>query len=106
MTVRYGRQTRLPEIGQAGQERLGVARVAAGAEGEARDVEVAYLAAAGIPVIADADSKSDATAKAQANAEAKSALAALAVKDPSARQVADGAMRALLAMRRILGVTG
>jgi len=96
---RYGRQIRLLEIGEAGQERLLASEVAAGGKYDAREVEVAYLVGAGVQV-KDADAEVDAKAEAEAKAQAK----ALGVKDPAVREVADGAMRALLAMRRILGV--
>jgi hypothetical protein len=105
--VRHGRQIRLAEIGEAGQERLLAAEVVLGAAGDAREIEAAYVARAGMRVVDDA--REDAKAKARAEADGteairKAALAALGLRDSKALDVADGALRALLAMRKALGI--
>ncbi len=96
--LRHGRQIRLPEIGEAGQERLVASEVVLSGAGAAREIEAAYLGAAGVTVRDVAGAQDDPTAKAR--------LEALGVSDPAARDVADGAMRALVAMRALLGVGG
>jgi hypothetical protein len=107
--TRYGRQIRLPEIGEAGQARLLASDVVLGGSGEVRTVEAAYLARAGVRVIDDAKAEAKAKAKAAANGADKlhgDALASLGLKDSIAREVGDGALRALLALRAILGIEG
>jgi len=105
---RYERQIRLPEIGEEGQARLEASEVVLGGAGEAREVEATYLRLAGVKV-REAHANAAARARAKAKPEAKSsseALKAIGVRDPAAREVADGALRALVAMRAILGVGG
>ena len=107
MRARYGRQIRLPEIGEAGQARLLASEVVIGGEGDARSVEAAYVARAGIRVVDDASAEAQEKAKAIADGSEKvrvDTLAALALKDVTVREVGDGALRALLAMRKILGM--
>ncbi len=107
--VRHGRQIRLPEIGEAGQERLAASEVVLGGTGDVREVEAAYLARAGVRVVDDAHAQAKARAKATAAGpkDVRTAtLAALGIRDSFARDVADGAVRALLEMRTILGVDG
>ena len=106
--ARHGRQIRLPEVGEAGQERLEASEVVLGGEGDARDVEGAYLRAAGVKV-REAYGSVSARTRAKARPDEKTALDAvhaLGVRDVAAREVASGAMRALVAMRTILNVTG
>jgi len=103
--ARYGRQIRLPEIGEAGQARLCASEVVLGGAGDARTIEASYVARAGIHVVDDAAADAKAKTKALADGSDKvhsDALAALGIKDSVARQVGDGALRALLAMRKIL----
>jgi hypothetical protein len=107
--VRHGRQIRLVEIGEAGQERLVASEVVLGGTGDVREVEAAYLARAGVHVVDDVSAQ--AKAKARAGADGTSdrraeTLASLGIRDSFAHDVADGAVRALLAMRRILGIEG
>jgi molybdopterin/thiamine biosynthesis adenylyltransferase len=107
--VRHGRQIRLPEIGEAGQERLAASQVVLCSVGDAREIEAAYLARAGVRVVDDANAEVKANAKAEADGAAKlraEALASLGIKDSVARETASGALRALLAMRKILGIEG
>ncbi len=106
--ARYGRQIRLPEIGEAGQARLLASEVVIGGAGDARTVEAAYVARAGIHVVDDANAEAQAKAKAVADGSEKvrvDVLASCGLKDVSVREVGDGALRALLAMRKILGMS-
>lgn len=105
--VRHGRQIRLAEIGEAGQERLVCTDVVLGATGTAREIEAAYAARSGMRVVDDA--RADAKERAREEADGRAAartrvLASLGIDDARALEVADGALRALLAMRRALGV--
>jgi hypothetical protein len=103
--VRYGRQIRLPEIGEAGQERLGASEVALGGRGDAREIETSYLRAAGVRVSeASVALTSPPAALPLGPAEYTALLGTLGVQDRAARDVADGALRALLAMRALVGV--
>jgi len=107
--VRHGRQIRLPEIGEAGQERLLATNVVLGAVGDAREIEATYVARSGMRVVDDAraDAKEKAKAQADGQAAARSeVLASLGIRDEKALDVADGALRALLAMRKALGMDG
>jgi hypothetical protein len=107
--VRHGRQIRLAEIGEAGQERLVATDVVLGAVGDAREIEATYVARSGMHVVDDA--RADAKEKAKAQADGQPAmgdevLASLGIRDVKALDVADGAVRALLAMRKALGIGG
>jgi len=101
MTVdrkRHGRQIRLAEVGEAGQERLASYVVAPSGEGAARELEIVYLRAAGVPLAPDAPA-ADA-----ARPDVAPVIASLGIADPAARDVADGALRSLLVIRAALGV--
>lgn len=88
---RYTRQRRLPEVGEAGQARLGEAEVVVrGTQGA--DVEQSYLERAGVRVHHDPKA-----------APLPFAHAAAFCFDAS-RGVAAGAWRALVAVRRELGI--
>jgi hypothetical protein len=107
--ARHGRQICLPEIGEEGQARLSASEVVLQGAGPAREIEAAYLARAGVRVVDDAKAAGRAKAKAEGNGDAKAyadVLATLEVTDAAARDVAEGALRALLAMRKILGIEG
>jgi|GEM_PF-1508330 len=107
--ARHGRQIRLPEIGEAGQERLLATDVVLGAIGDAREIEAAYVARSGMHVVDDARADAKEKAKEAADGQATkraAALASLGIRDPKALEVADGALRALLAMRKALGIDG
>ena len=108
MTVgaRHGRQIRLPEIGVEGQRRLEATEAVLGGAHDAREIEATYLRLAGL-VVREAHASAAARAKAKPDEKvAVEALRALGISDPAARDVADGALRALIAMRTVLGVTG
>jgi hypothetical protein len=107
--VRHGRQVRLPEIGEAGQERLVASEAILSGSAYARETEAAYLARAGVRVVDDANAAAKAKTKAEADGSAAVhtfALESLGTRDVVAREAADGALRALLAMRKILGIEG
>jgi hypothetical protein len=91
--VHFGRQSRLPEIGDHGQARLCEARIALGGEGWVRTIEERYVR--GIGAIVDDSGRTFAV---DANA--------LGIESPAAREVAEGALRALVALRSILEDTG
>lgn len=89
--LRYTRQIRLPEIGEAGQARLAAAAIAPSGAGDARAIEVTYLRLAGVGAVRD-----DETAARDVDPST------LGVRDPAAREVAEGALRALAALREVL----
>lgn len=89
--LRYTRQIRLPEIGEEGQARLAAATVAPSGLGEARTIEATYLRLAGIGTVRD-----DEVGALDVD------VASLGVRDPAARDVAEGALRALAAIRGAL----
>ncbi len=97
--ARYGRQIRLPEIGEAGQARLCASEVVIRGEGDARNVEASYVARAGLRAI---DVAAPETRARGDDDEYVTTLAALAFADPAARDVGAGALRALLAIRTVL----
>lgn len=89
--LRFSRQIRLPEIGEAGQARLDAAQVSLSAKDEdAQALELGYLQAAGVTVI-------------EGERDLAVDVDALGVKDPAARAVAEGALRALVAIKEIVG---
>jgi hypothetical protein len=117
---RHSRQVRLVEIGEAGQARLGGATVAVGGRGTlGAEVEARYLAGAGVGTLIVADEASmqaaravDPAAKVLVEADvvevSKGSLArdrtspTFDVGDPAARDIAEGAWRALRAIREAL----
>jgi len=98
--ARYGRQIRLPEIGEAGQARLCASEIVLRGNGDARNVEASYIARAGLRVIDVATP--DAAGHDRDDREYVATLAALGIADPAARDVGAGALRALLAIRSVL----
>jgi len=91
---RYVRQTRLAEIGDAGQARLAAHTVALGGDGFARWLEDRYLTQAGVMLRAP---------RGQGEA-APVDVGALGLTHPAAREVAEGAIRALAELRAGLGI--
>jgi hypothetical protein len=89
--LRHGRQVRLREVGVVGQERLGATCAALGGDGEARLVERAYLLAAGADV-RDGDGTGAPPLPA--------AWESLGLRNAGAREVGEGAMRALCTFRQ------
>ena len=87
---RFTRQTRLKEVGVAGQARLAAAEVPLGTRGVAAELERRYLEGAGARIAGDA----------LAPAPTPHALP-FEVEDPAARDVALGAHAALATLRRV-----
>jgi hypothetical protein len=114
--MRHGRQSRLAEVGIAGQQRIAHARVALSCDGLAGLVEARYLAGAGVlelsgfeEVLAEArrvdvhvrsrDGAHPLFVGAGAPGPARAEVDAL---DPAPREVARGALAALTALKRVL----
>jgi hypothetical protein len=89
---RLTRQIRLPEVGDAGQARLAAAHVDAAVEGFAADVARNYMHRAGIGAVAPGGARVGAD------------VGALGLRHPAAREVGEGALVALAAVRAILGL--
>jgi hypothetical protein len=89
---RYTRQVRLPEIGEAGQARLCAAKVTLATDGFARSIEERYLRASGVDPIEPV------------GGSATAMPLDLGLRHEAAREVADGALRALVAIRAVLGI--
>lgn len=87
--VRYGRQRRLAEIGEAGQARLEAAVVCLAAQGFAREIERSYLDRAG-----------PRTGEDGLAIEVDPAI--LGLRHEAAREVGEGALRALAAIRKVV----
>lgn len=109
---RTTRQRRLVEVGEAGQARLAALAARVAGAGIAARVEALYLAGAGVGALVVEDDTVAEAARAlnpevdvrveervAAPAEVPSDIAALA---PGARDVAEGALRALLTLRGAL----
>lgn len=119
--VRFSRQIRLPEIGEHGQARLSSSDVRPTASGFARVVESLYLAHAGVRVVeasdpaastspAGSDREGSATGCVATGTAVTAAgatadddpLAGLGLRHAAAREIADGALRALRTIRGIV----
>jgi hypothetical protein len=94
--ARYTRQSRLVEVGERGQARLMATHVRVPAEGLAHEIEARYLAGAGLQVVRAP--REEAVVR-DVDPEPGHAFA-----DPAAREVAEGARRALDAILRALHV--
>lgn len=116
---RYGRQIRLREIGEAGQERLASARARLGGRGAARVVEGLYLRAAGVGFVegevpaehraslaslahAPPDDAVAGLAPLGADVDVETLLASLGIGRAPTREIAEGALRALVTIRAAL----
>jgi hypothetical protein len=88
---RYVRQMMLPEIGEAGQRRIGAATAAVGGEGLAHEIAARYAQGAGFAAIAPGP----------VDVEASAPVAL--VKDDAARAVLAGSRAALAEIRRAIG---
>lgn len=95
--LRFTRQTRLPEVGEKGQERLSNATVRLATAGFAAEIETRYLQGAGVTVRPPSSRP-----RASSSASSPSSSIQLGLSDPAARECAEGALRALLAIRSIL----
>jgi molybdopterin/thiamine biosynthesis adenylyltransferase len=90
---RFVRQVPLPEIGEAGQRRIGLATAAVAGAGLAHEVAARYAEAAGFGAVAPGPVDVDALAP------------AAVVTDARAREVLAGARAALAELRRAALVT-
>jgi hypothetical protein len=112
---RHGRQSRLAEVGAAGQARIADATVTVASRGLAAEVATRYLAGAGVgrlrvddarlEEIAAAIDPAVAVEVAGARLPAGEASDHAGLVDPGARAVAEGAREALRSLRAVLGVT-
>jgi hypothetical protein len=93
---RYGRQIRLADVGEVGQAKLCATEVRLGASGFARDVEERYVRSAGMKV-APADGGTPPP-------PIEENLAGLGLRHRAASEIAEGALRALVAIRAALGI--
>ena len=118
--ARFTRQQRLLEVGAAGQARIAAARLSPRARGLAGEVEALYLAGAGVGTLVVDDAKAGETAAALApdvrivvaSADTGGSVAAADRTAPlpapiaglvaGARDVGEGAWRALVALRAVL----
>lgn len=91
---RYGRQIRLVDVGEAGQARLCAAEVELATAGFARAIEARYLEGAGMRV------------EGEGGAPARIDVATLGLRHVHAREVGEGALSALVAIRAALGIEG
>lgn len=85
----YTRQVRLPEVGEAGQARLAAATAPLGAAGFARTIEAKYLERAGLATV-------------ESGTPASVDVASLGLQNEAAREVGEGALRALAVLRNVL----
>jgi hypothetical protein len=88
-SARFTRQTRLPEVGRAGQAHLEAAVIQLATRGDASDIERRYLEAAGVKRVEPLAQSSPVH------------LLPFEVRDPAVREVARGAHAALAALRRV-----
>ena len=118
--ARFTRQQRLLEVGAAGQARIAAARLSPRARGLAGEVEALYLAGAGVGTLVVDDAKAGETAAllapdvriVVASADTGGSVAAADRTAPlpapiaglvaGARDVGEGAWRALVALRAVL----
>jgi hypothetical protein len=111
---RHSRQSRLADVGEAGQARIARAVAVVPGQGIAAGVAARYLAGAGVagvrvkdPAAAQAARAVDPAVKVEVDADLPDAFPAWPVgdatlTDPAARAVASGAMLALRALRDAL----
>ena len=116
---RHSRQTKLIEIGDAGQAKIAAASAEVRGSDPAAAIEARYLAGAGVgelrvasDAIAEAARAIDRAVVVVVDAsltsmpdddEGEESVAAFGLRDASARAVASGAHRALVRLRRALG---
>jgi len=94
---RYERQIRLADVGERGQAKLCAAKVAIGSQGFARTVEHRYVVSSGM-----SDTDADPTVDPALVARVADVMP-LGLRHAPAREVAEGALRALAAIRIALG---
>lgn len=93
----YERQVRLADIGASGQAKLCAAKVAIRSQGFVRTIEHRYALAAGMT-----DTEGEPTVD-PSRVDAAADVGTLGLRHPEAREVAEGALRALAAIRVALG---
>lgn len=96
---RHGRQIRLADIGAEGQARLCASSVVLRSDGLTRAVEERYVRSSGIDIVDAAPTVDPARIDHDADASA------LGMRHAPAREVAEGALRALAAFRAALQPT-
>lgn len=89
--LRFTRQTRLAEIGERGQARLSAAIVPITTAGFAADIEARYLRGAGVIL-----------ATTEGATRSRPPAVDLEIENAEAREVAEGALAALVALKGIL----
>lgn len=94
---RYERQTRLADIGPGGQAKLCAAKVAIRSQGFARTIERRYVVSSGMT-----ESATETTVD-PSRVDRAADVTALGLRNAPARDVAEGALRALAAIRLALG---
>jgi molybdopterin/thiamine biosynthesis adenylyltransferase len=95
---RYGRQSRLADVGESGQAKLCAAKVAIGSSGFVRTIEHRYVVGAGMTATEATPTVDPDHVERAAN------VASLGLRHAPAREVAEGALRALVAIRAALEV--
>ena len=111
-STRHARQASLVEIGEAGQAKIAAASVDVLGSDLTAEIEARYLAGAGVralrvrdaslaAVVHAIDPEIDVTVDASMG-EASTSVAPFDLRDASARAVAVGAHRALVALRKML----
>lgn len=93
---RYTRQIRLADVGEAGQARLSAAEVALVTTGFARSIEERYVRGAGMHVRTEARQRGGPAPE----------VTMLGLRHGPAREVAEGALSALVAFRAALAANG
>ncbi len=97
---RYERQTRLADIGASGQAKLCAATVVIRSQGFVRAIEERYALASGM---SESGMTEPAPTVAPERVDAAANVDALGFRHTAAREVAEGALRALAAIRIALG---
>jgi hypothetical protein len=92
VSARFLRQALLPEIGEAGQRRIGASAAAVAGDGLAHEIAARYATGAGFGAVTPGAIDVEALAP------------AAIVRHPAAREVLAGARAALAEMRRVLNV--
>ena len=96
---RFTRQIRLADVGEAGQARLEAAPLVLGGVGFARTIEERYLVAAGVGRGRSGSDAGDIGAS-----PPRVDASVLGLRHEAPREVGEGALRALVAIRRALGL--
>ena len=113
--ARYTRQTRLREFGDAGQARVASSTATVESEALAAEIEARYLAGAGFgelqvrdaaTALAARAARPDVSVKVDASIPAHVRPLPFDIRDAAAGAVAEGAYRALVAIRAALGIDG